>query len=265
MVVYYVTIATSFGGYIKFLLQSCERHKIKLEILGLGQQWKGFAWRWLLLEEFLKNKTDDDIICFLDSYDVIANRNPELYIKFMFLKTGKEFLVSRETFAHPLLEFIFKNCGGVWEPIDDVIINAGTWMATKRAFLKMLNGIRSNKEYNFNEFAHDQKMLCKYIKNNRDDFAIDFKSKIFFVNVSPIFEFMYNKNVKIKKSQLRFNGKTPFFIHGPAKTNMNNVLEKLGYALTESEKKSLKNSNEIIFKIIIGIILIIIMIVIIRK
>jgi hypothetical protein len=236
MTIHFVTVATKSDGYFKFFLESCEKNGVDINILGLNKKWRGFGWRWVLVERFLKNKGDEDIVCFLDSYDLIINRNVRDLEK-VFRSFNTEFLVSKETNAHILIDLSLKYLmfSSKWTPIDGVLVNAGTWMATKRAFTDMMNEVRTKKEYDFSLSTDDQAMLCKYIVNNKKKIKIDMESKIFLVTISPLFGFFYNKDVTFNGHAVEYRQGTPFFIHCPAKVNMNEAIQKLGYRMTKEE------------------------------
>ena len=72
---YIVTIATESKFYFPYLIKSCEKNGIKLTILGYGEKWKGFNWKFKLVLEFLKKINKNDIVCFIDGYDVICTKN----------------------------------------------------------------------------------------------------------------------------------------------------------------------------------------------
>ena len=66
-----VTVANKNDGYLNYLIESCKRNGGELEVLGWNQEWKGFMWKISLMIEYLNGLDDDDIVCFVDGYDVI--------------------------------------------------------------------------------------------------------------------------------------------------------------------------------------------------
>lgn len=268
MPIHFVTIATKMDGYMKFFLESCKMHNVNINVLGFGKKWLGFGWRWMLVKKFLIDKEDDDIVCFLDSYDLIVNKSVE-DLESVFRSLGTEFLVSRETQAHMLLDFSLKflsKCfSSKWESIDNVLINAGTWMSTKRAFMKMLNEVRTNPEYKFSLSSDDQGMLCRYIKNNRDLVKIDMENKVFLVSISPFFGFFYNKDITFDGEKILFRGNPAFFIHCPAKANMNEVIQLFGYQMTKEEIVNGKSAEDMYRKILFSFLFFLMILLISRK
>lgn len=237
---HFVSIATSEGGCLPYLRQSFDRFNYPLNVLGLGKKWRGFGWRWLLIEEFLKDKEDDDIVCHIDAYDVMLVRDPKdgLVEKFQELtaNSGLKFLVSRETIATLMVEYWLTYCS-FFTPVDGVFPNAGTWIATKRDFLKFMRMVRLEPKYDFSARADDQVILSKFISLNRDLIQLDMLSQIFFVNTSPFFGFYWNDLAKVntKSRKFSYDGFEPYIVHGPGKTNMAQFIQDLGYEMSEKD------------------------------
>ena len=77
MSVYVITVATDIEPSER-LLNSCQKNNIHLNIVGLGEKWKGFGMRFRLLKDWLLKRTDikdDDYIVHTDAYDSLV---PEL-------------------------------------------------------------------------------------------------------------------------------------------------------------------------------------------
>ena len=82
-----VTVATESKFYLPYLVESCKKNGKELEILGFGEKWQGFTWRFKLMIDYLENININDIVCFIDGYDVICTRNlNELKENFIKLK-----------------------------------------------------------------------------------------------------------------------------------------------------------------------------------
>ena len=56
-----ITVATKPGGYLKWLKESCIRNGTELIVLGMGQEWKGYISKYVLIREYLEN-LDENII-----------------------------------------------------------------------------------------------------------------------------------------------------------------------------------------------------------
>ena len=85
-----VTVATDPKYYFPYLVESCKRNGKELEVLGFGEKWKGFYWKYELMIEYLKSVSENDIVCFIDGYDVICTRDlNELKESFIKIKNEK--------------------------------------------------------------------------------------------------------------------------------------------------------------------------------
>ena len=84
-----VTVATDMNDCVDRYVSSCKSYGFDPHILGLNREWRGGnmavgiggGQKVNLLREFLKDKSDNDIFIFTDSYDVIANDSVESIIK----------------------------------------------------------------------------------------------------------------------------------------------------------------------------------------
>lgn len=45
--VHVVTVATESKSYFPYLVESCKRHGGQLEVLGMGEKWEGFNWKYV--------------------------------------------------------------------------------------------------------------------------------------------------------------------------------------------------------------------------
>ena len=70
-----ITIATNSELYFPYLVDSCKKNGIPLTVLGYGEKWTGFTFRFDKMIQYLKKLDPNDIVCFIDGYDVICVRN----------------------------------------------------------------------------------------------------------------------------------------------------------------------------------------------
>jgi hypothetical protein len=80
-----VTVATHSERYFPYLKLSAEKYGHELVVLGWGEKWKGFVWRFELMREYLKNLDPNEIVCFIDAFDVVILQDPQT-IEAKFLK-----------------------------------------------------------------------------------------------------------------------------------------------------------------------------------
>ena len=77
----FITVATDPQHYYYSMLESAKRNNIDITILGWGQKWNGFVWRFKLIKEKLKSLDPKEIVMFFDAYDVIFLKNESEILK----------------------------------------------------------------------------------------------------------------------------------------------------------------------------------------
>ena len=65
------TVATDHEGFLHSLRASAKLFNYELHVLGLGQPWGGFVWRWKLLRDALRTLPAHEPVVVLDGYDTI--------------------------------------------------------------------------------------------------------------------------------------------------------------------------------------------------
>jgi hypothetical protein len=235
-----VTIATHSDGYFPYLKKSCEKFGAELIVLGWGEKWTGYSFKSMLLQNFLKGLPDDEIVCCIDSFDVILLRSiEELEKSFRDFSemSGARVVVGYDRAVHSIVrvaaEFQFGNCHGY-------PINAGTYMGYVKELSRMIDMIYSDPKLD------DQKLLTDYCRSHPNDIYVD-SASIFFLTINnPLGANFYDSNVMSidKDKRLLYRGVRPFFAHGNGNTNMNELIESLGYSISVSEKQALQNFNK---------------------
>lgn len=226
-----VTVATKSDKYFPSLIESCKRNNYDITVLGWGQKWQGFTWRFNLMLEYLATLDDSEVVCFIDAYDVIMLQPSDiLENKFIdnYRKTGKGIILTRDKALNPLFELggflSYGSCHGVR-------INAGTYIGFAGSIKDMLKSLCTDFDCR-NPRADDQIFITKYCQKNYNTIDIDINANFFMVIVegpnidadptkhSITFEngeIVYNKNVK------------PCVLHAPFQTNINTILQNIGY------------------------------------
>src|SRR5690349_20347835 len=102
-----VTVATHSDGYMPLLVEGCKKNNLELVVLGWKQKWQGFTWRLKLMKDYLKSVDPDEIIVFVDAYDVL-NLKDEDYITRQFLKFERDIVLSTEFQASMMSDYAFK-------------------------------------------------------------------------------------------------------------------------------------------------------------
>ena len=231
---YIVTVATDPDYYFPYLQESCKKNGKELVVLGYGQKWKGFNWKFTLMLNYLKTLKKNDIVCFVDGYDVVCIRNLN-ELKNVFLQAKKKYnckiIVGEDKVkVNDIFSFFVNICGkNFYSQCNNESLNSGTYIGYVEDLIDIINKI-----YNLNpvDNADDQILLTKYCKLNPYDFHVDKKCEFFLTLVSPGQEidkelvFIKNNNNKII---VTYNNNAPFFIHGPGETFLDNVIIKMGY------------------------------------
>ena len=206
--------------------------------MGWGQKWDGFSWRFTLMVEFLKSVNENELIIFIDGYDVLLLRpldDLENLFDIITKMSGKKIIISIENNNNNLSTRLgsiiyFNTC-------KSFSINAGTYMGRAKDLLIMLNNIKNS--VHFADYKDDQDLMTNYCYNNKDIYYMDGDSNIFLVITDPLKDvFSYNE-LKINKNKtITFNNSSPYFIHTNANTLIDNLILNLGYTITNDEIKN---------------------------
>jgi hypothetical protein len=221
-----ITVATEPQYYYPYLVDTIKKNNGNIKVLGFGEQWQGFSWRYELMINYLSGLDPNDIVCFVDGYDVICTRDLS-ELKNIFLELKKKhnckIIVSnhkfKRTFPNKLINTLsFGTC-------NKELINAGTYIGNADDLLVVIQNIYKLSDSNSSD---DQKLMTKYCKKNIKDFYIDTENEIFFVIDSPYKE-VTNEVIVENKVVKTYNQQKPSFIHGPGATYLDGILLKLGY------------------------------------
>jgi len=165
-----ITVSTDDKFYYPYLVESCKKNKGKLTTLGMGEEWRGYNWKFRKMIDYLNTLNDDIIVCFVDGYDVISCRDlTELAYEFIKLKNKYKCKIvagcddygftGKKIVAH----ISFGKC-------DNHYLNTGTYIG----YVKDLKDIIS-KIYQLNpsDSADDQVLMIQYYNENPGEIYID--------------------------------------------------------------------------------------------
>lgn len=232
-----VTVATHSERYYPYLKLTSEKNGFDLVTLGWGEKWKGFAWRFELMKEYLRSLKTDEIVCFIDGYDVIVLQNINiLEKKFISAINGDKskivFAIESESDSS-LGNFIAK----IWSNFfsykcNGNLINAGTYIGYSSALLDLFESICETFECKND--SDDQILLQRYCQKNSNNFIIDKNSDIFLTMpdlINPISSnrnnIIINNNILTYKSTIE-----PAIFHAPAYSDIDDIIKDLGYDTT---------------------------------
>jgi hypothetical protein len=229
-----VCVATHSERYYPYLKLSAERNNFDLVTLGWGEKWKGFGWRFELMRKYLKSLKTDEIICFIDGYDVIILEDIKtLEQKFISQINGDKskiiLAVESETDSN-IGNFIIK----VWSNFfsykcDNKLINAGTYVGYSSTLLNVFDSMC--REFECKSDSDDQIILQRYCATNLNKFIFDTNSNIFLTMGDPIKPIIPNTNyIKIENKTLIYKSTiTPSIFHAPAYSDIDDIVKGLDY------------------------------------
>jgi hypothetical protein len=236
-----VTIATHSEAYFPYLKQSCDKLNSNLEVLGWGEKWTGFSFKSMLIKNYLKNIEDNEIVCVIDSFDVILLRpitELEQFFKKYSKMTGVKIIIGCDKAPSPIVKSIskvqFGTCHGLF-------LNAGTYIGYAKHLRKLINEIYITPDLD------DQVLLVKYVNKHPHLVHIDTSSLFFLTINNPTGDFIYDTNlIYVSKHKLFYRGIRPFFAHGNGNTNMIDVITSLGYKISDLKKEKIQTNRYII-------------------
>jgi hypothetical protein len=232
-----ITVATKSDYYFPYLKESIKRNGGELVVLGYGEEWQGFNWRFNLMINYLKTLNKKDIVCFLDGYDVICSRKlNELPNNFLRLKEKHycKIIVGDDKINSLFIKyFSIFFLGGTCK---NKFLNAGTYIGFAEDILYVITNIYQQTNSNSSD---DQILMKTYCNKYPNEFYIDHKSELFLTINKPYQEI--DEEINIKNGKLFYQDSRPFFIHGPGGTYLDNILQKLGYKNNGKVKEQLKS------------------------
>lgn len=230
-----VTVATDDQGYFPFLVKSCKRHGVHLDVLGWKQTWRGYNWRVKLMLDYLAPMDPNELVCFIDAYDVIVCASPEdmeRAYRGLCKKHGADIVVGFEApkYYHDALiaEAMFGTC-------KKKRINAGTYMGRVKDLTEMLHAMQAEAK---EDAADDQVILTQVCNKSPARFHIDTEHELFLTVQSMItgIDDLVCKMDVDESLRLIYEGRRPCIVHANGDTNMDSLLEKLHYKVTPEFK-----------------------------
>jgi hypothetical protein len=233
-----VTVATHSDLYFPYLKKSCLKYNSDITVLGWGQPWPGYSFKYKLMKEYLINVSDDDIVCFIDSFDVLLLRpidELESFFRNYSELTGVKIIVAFDikpsTIVSTINHYQFGTCHGL-------SLNSGTYIGFAKEIKHILNEIYSDPSLD------DQLLLTDYVYKYPHKVHIDTSSLFFLTINNPTGEFMYDTHIKVENDMLYYRGIRPFFAHGNGNTNMIRLIKELGYKMSNKVVDSILSKSK---------------------
>lgn len=233
-----VTVATHSYSYFPILKDSCKRNYIDIEVLGWGEHWTGFQFKFKKMEAFSKQiLKDEEWIIFIDAFDVLVLNNVQFLENFLLEmeNQGKDMVVVTEYYYPIVLRKRLNEL--VFGSFRDKNICSGLYAVKKHRLEDMLTMINQNYDME-NEILDDQMLLIWYLNNakNQQNIYIDDDGEIFYnaLMLEPnktIFRDGSILNVRTMKKQ------RPVFVHFPANQDFSSICTYFNYDLPQQVKE----------------------------
>lgn len=236
-------VATHLERYMPLLTQSAGRLGIQLMVLGWGEKLTGFAFRLRKTLEFVRELPPNDVVMFIDAFDVILLQNADIIMK-KFRASGAKMIVSKDG-DHPnvFIDFFNKKC---FRPVGDTYINIGGWIATAGFATELLEAMSRFGE-GFSNQENDQELLARYLATNKSliggDILIDINNDLFLNLYGGTRWNIGNNAYKLEDHQNEVEilpdgslhylptNSYPVMLHGPCNTCFKDIFDKLHYTI----------------------------------
>lgn len=189
-------------GFQQFLY-SCHYHGIQVELLGWGQPYQGGTQKLLLLENYLNALPEEDLLLFVDSFDVVFLTGKE-EISTRFQKMNLPFLMSAERNCYPHTELRERFPPS---PTSFRYLNSGTFIGPVKEVKKVLQGL----VHPIPMHSSDQGLVMKsYIER---PFPLDYQCAI----ALPLYQVKKEELVidpLARRIKLKESGVFPCMLHG---------------------------------------------------
>jgi hypothetical protein len=236
-----VTIATD-KAKVQDLLASAAVYNTPIEIIYLPT-WNGFIDKIKAMKEALQTYKSDDIICFIDAYDVLCTASAEKIMKaYTALKAPLVFSTELNCFP-PHLQGRYNALPN--GPTRSKYVNSGGYMGRCDAITEFLNWKPIEEITAICEVGGDQTYFAEYYLSNVGKVALDYKQEIFqnmfFVGWSELVfvnSRVYNKTLQTSPCFLHFNGQS----YGA--THTNNIMSDIVKILAKSEICEMSTLNQ---------------------
>jgi hypothetical protein len=230
--VYVVTAANKSEKYYEILKESCVKNGCELTTLGFGEKWGGFIWKYKQMKKFLKTVKSNDIVIFVDGFDVIMNEHIDVFLD-KYEKFNKSIVLS-VIYNSDTVEFFEKRIfGTVKYNKSDYWLCSGMYVGHAGDLIRMIDMM------DIQTVNDDQVLLTRVVNNNPeffdDNIALDTRMELFTNAARPTFKDYIQKNDKsltiscYNNKILNSLGNPSVFVHGPGGVDLKPYLEKIGY------------------------------------
>jgi len=209
--------------------------------------WNGYVDKIIAIDNIIKKHLNNDIICFIDAYDVLVNQNLE-YLLQKFNYYNCDLLIGAELNCYPI---IYKE---KYPSIKSKYkyVNSGGYIGYKHAIQDLFNWKSSDEIFNICLDGSDQAYFTEYyISKHSDKIKLDTECLIFqnmhLVNWKELsFDNgkLYNKILNKKPCFIHFNGGT--FKQNNHENIMPVFIQKMKSTLENKTTDDINNFSQII-------------------
>lgn len=259
----FTTVATDKKGYLGVLLDCFKRHGQQLVVLGWGKKWNGLITKFKWMLEFLETLPEDEIVVFMDGYDVLYINSKDLEEKFRQYNTNILFGIDTLNFLQAkLYDRCFKPCimGN-----KKYRVNSGLYMGYVK-YIKIFLGQICRGSVCENTKMNDQKLVSNLCGTDffRKNIKLDVEKKIFLNLLPKNFLITRESDFQLTDGRVIVNGYEPNFVHGPSNTDLGFIIKSYGYDFDDRDfrTKYILNGIKTYYQYFIPDIIIIVVIII---
>jgi hypothetical protein len=230
-----ITVITNINENYKKLDISAKKNNIDLIPLisykRIGYVY-GFYMKLLLTNEYIKYLPDDNIVMFIDGFDVLINNQPENIInKYYELTTGEKALFSAEKACWPYssLHNLYPVTSSKYK-----YLNSGTYISTvkilKKLFISIMNKINKVYYKMYDIMIDDQGLFTKiFLFEHQDLIMLDYNAEIFNCLYDSINDIEFKDNKIYNKTTNTY----PMVLHGNNASSKDFLLNDIYNVLTK--------------------------------
>ena len=180
----FACVATEMKLYLPYLQALLP----DLVVLGLNTKWEGFITKYKLLQAYLSTLKDEDIICFIDAYDVLPTQQVKQlqanYEAFEAEHPHVKMIVGYDRVDNFIHEYLSREIFGTVNAPGQaqMRLNSGQFIGRVKNIREIISYILENTAY----FLTDQVELTKYANEMPGDVYIDAEQHFFYVKSKPL-------------------------------------------------------------------------------
>lgn len=228
--IHYVCVATNSKLYLPYLRMAIP----EIVVLGMDQPWEGYITKFKLFSAYLDTIPNDDIVCFIDSWDVIPTKNivhlEEQFIEFSNNNPNVKMVVGHDNKDYFPFHKQIKKIKNRGENSKQERLNAGQFIGYVKNVKPVIQYIlnkNSNLSAGENKKYSDSTELTKYATLFPGELFSDNNNLFFKIVTTPLIQ------VKIKEPNYTYS-----FIHANGNGRMEDLIEKeLNITIGKNERR----------------------------